>query len=179
MPENAHMNEISHASLASHDEQVSDAVRQYERILTNYAYSLLNDVERARDVVQETFVKLWQKDPGSIRDSLKPWLFTVCRNGALDIIRKESRMIIADSTTMERVGSPSPSPDQTLANKDTHGRALKLLQRLPENQREVIRLRFQSDLTYREISEITKLSESNVGFLLHTGLKQLRTLMNA
>ncbi len=179
MTENANMNEISHPSLAQADEQVSQAVRDYERPLLNYTYSLLKDVEKARDVVQETFVKLCQQDADRFGKSLKPWLFTVCRNGALDILRKERRMITVDSNTIERVDSKMLTPAQSTSNKDTHGRALALLERLPKNQREVIRLRFQSDLSYREISEITDLSESNVGFLLHTGLKSLRALLQA
>ena len=48
---------------------------------------------------------------------------------------------------------------------------------LPDNQQEVIRLKFQNDLSYREISEITGLSVSNVGFLLHVGIKRLREIM--
>ncbi len=88
-------------------------------------------------------------------------------------------MSTVDSNTLERVDSEMLTPAQTISNKDTHGRALALLEGLPKNRREVIRLRFQSDLSYREISKITDLSESNVGFLLHTGLKSLRALLQA
>ena len=67
----------------------------------NYVYSLLKDTGKARDVVQETFVKLCQQDSEKLRGSLKAWLFTVCRNGALDSLRKDRRMITVDSTTMD------------------------------------------------------------------------------
>ena len=53
-------------------------------------------------------------------------------------------------------------------------RVLDLLSTLPKNQREVIRLKFQNELSYREISEVTGLSPSNVGFLIHRGLRLLR-----
>lgn len=171
------MNEISR-QLPEHA-LVSKAVANYERLLVNYAYSLLSDTGLARDVVQETFVKLCQQDPETVRTSLKAWLFTVCRNGALDRLRKDRRMITVDTATMDDVGCEQPTPAQNAVRKDSHIQALALLERLPENQREVIRLRFQSDLSYREISVITELSESNVGFLLHKGLKQLRALMSA
>jgi RNA polymerase sigma-70 factor (ECF subfamily) len=49
-----------------------------------------------------------------------------------------------------------------------------MLDRLPKNQREVVYLKFQCDLSYKEISEVTKLSVTNVGFLMHTALKNLR-----
>lgn len=173
------MNERSHAAMPIDDNDaiVSQAVSEFERPLTNYAYSLLKDVDRARDVVQETFVKLCQRDPSTFEGSLKAWLFTVCRNRALDILKKNRRMTMIDTLTMDKLDSETPCPAQQTSQKDTHRQALTLLEKLPTNQREVIRLRFQSDLSYREISEITQLSESNVGFLLHTGLKSLRSLM--
>ena len=58
-------------------------------------------------------------------------------------------------------------------------RVLGILETLPANQQEVIRLKFQNDLTYREISQVTELSVSNVGFLIHTGLKTVRRKLDA
>jgi RNA polymerase sigma-70 factor (ECF subfamily) len=51
---------------------------------------------------------------------------------------------------------------------------LDILGTLPANQQEVIRLKFQADLSYLEISQVTSLSVSNVGFLIHTGIKTIR-----
>ena len=51
------------------------------------------------------------------------------------------------------------------------------LQLLPPNQQEVIRLKFQHGLSYKEISAVTGLSVSNVGYLLHVAIKRLRELM--
>ena len=51
---------------------------------------------------------------------------------------------------------------------------MSLLAALPPNQREVVRLKFQNQLSYREISNLTRLTETNIGFLLHTALKTLR-----
>jgi RNA polymerase sigma-70 factor (ECF subfamily) len=54
---------------------------------------------------------------------------------------------------------------------------MNALDRLSDNQREVIRLKFQQGLSYNEISEATGLTSGNVGFLLHTGLKRLRSML--
>ncbi len=54
---------------------------------------------------------------------------------------------------------------------------MSLIGELPKNQQEVIRLKFQNHHTYQEISDITTLSVSNVGFLLNAGLRALRTMM--
>ena len=68
-------------------------------------------------------------------------------------------------------------PDAAAEQKDSMARVLQQLDRLPDNQQDVIRLKFQNELSYREIAEITGLTVSNVGFLLHVGLKRLRELM--
>ena len=64
------------------------------------------------------------------------------------------------------------TPD--LDERRTVSQILQVVETLPKNQREVIYLKFQSDLSYKEISEVTKLSVGNVGLLLHTALKAIR-----
>ena len=71
------------------------------------------------------------------------------------------------------------TPDAAAEQKDSMARVLQQLDRLPDNQQDVIRLKFQNELSYREIAEITGLTVSNVGFLLHVGLKRLRELLKA
>lgn len=68
-------------------------------------------------------------------------------------------------------------PADELVLRETSSRLLNLLEGLTALQQEVIRLKFQSDMSYREIAEVTGQSVSHVGVLLHTGLKRLRSLM--
>ena len=163
---------------ASQPDPLQCAMDEFERPLLGYANSLLSDWELARDVVQETFVKLHRELKSSAPDNLKAWLFTVCRNRSLDILRKNKRMSVTDAEILETMGDEAqPSPAKLAERHDAHSRALQYLDRLPPNQREVIRLKFQADLSYKEISEMTDLSVGNVGYLLHHGLKRLRELM--
>lgn len=154
---------------------IGKALQEFESPLMRYAVSLLGNIDRARDVVQETFLRLCQQNPESIRQHLAPWLFKVCRNLALDLRRKEVRMAVISSETPLRDNSPEPG--DVLERKEALSLVGQLMESLSENQREVLRLKFQSGLRYREISEITGLSVSNVGFLLHTAIKTLRTQM--
>jgi len=159
-------------------EALNSAVATYERVLIAYAYGLLNEWELARDVVQDTFMKLHRELRSGEPANLKAWLFTVCRNRSLDVLRKAKRMTVTDTQVLESEGDEGvDGPDVLTERQDSHDRAMKLLERLPENQQEVIRLKFQADLSYKEISEITGLSVGNVGYLLHHGLKRLRELM--
>ena len=63
--------------------------------------------------------------------------------------------------------------------REQQAEVIGLVERLPDNQREVVRLKFQSGLSYREIADVTQLSVSNVGFLLHGAMKKLRQMAAA
>lgn len=65
-------------------------------------------------------------------------------------------------------------PSVLAEQEEQLNRALAVLSTLPANQQEVLRLKFQGDLSYGEISRITRLSVGNVGFLIHTGLSTIR-----
>ena len=153
---------------------VRSAVHRYEAPLTRYAFAITGDVERARDVVQDTFLRLCSQSAARLNEHLAPWLFKVCRNRALDVRKKEARMKLLAQGHTESRQSPEPLQSAELERNETLRGVLEHLSALPENQREVLRLKFQNDLSYREISEVTGLSVSNVGFLIHRGLRSLR-----
>jgi len=149
-------------------------LQRFERPLLQYATRILGDSDRARDVVQETFVKLQQENRTELDHAPAKWLFTVCRNGALNICRKEKRMTYLDQELLETRESEQPAPGENLEAKEARGFLLKILGTLPPRQQEVLQLKFQNDLSYQEISEITELSVSNVGVMIHNALKTLR-----
>ncbi len=152
-----------------------DAHDRYEEPLTRYAQRITGDFERARDVVQETFMRLCSHGHEKVDGHLAEWLFTVCRNRALDLRRRERRMTLL--TEDQDTEARNSSPELTVENRDAAGRVMRLLEGLSENQQTVIRLKFQNGLSYREISEVTGLTVSNVGFLIHRGLKTIRERM--
>src|SRR6185295_19975499 len=73
-------------------EWVIEALTQYERPLLRYAKWLLGDLDAARDVVQETFLRLCREDRARLDGRVAAWLFTVCRNLALDAKRQSGRL---------------------------------------------------------------------------------------
>jgi len=152
---------------------VASALEEYERPLTRYATHILGDVERAREVVQDTFLKLCRQNRDRLRDHLAQWLYSVCRNRALDVLRKEKRMTGLSDAQYD-MPAAGPGILSAMERDEQVSDVMKILRALPVNQQEVIRLKFQGDLSYQQISEITKLSVSNVGFLIHTGLKTIR-----
>jgi RNA polymerase sigma-70 factor (ECF subfamily) len=149
-------------------------VAQYQAPLIRYATRLLGDPDRAQDVVQDTFVRLMSQPPAQLDGHLAEWLFTVCRHRTFDVLRKEGRMKRFAEGEAERVAAPESRPGRELEQGETREALLRLIGHLPPNQQEVIRLKFQNGFSYKEISRITDLSVSNVGFLIHTAVQRLR-----
>jgi RNA polymerase sigma factor (sigma-70 family) len=147
---------------------------RYEGPLTRYALRITGDLESARDVVQETFLRLCSENRAKVDGYLPQWLFTVCHNRAMDVRRKERRMQAASADGIRACESDDRDPAKIAERQEGAGRAVQLLALLPENQQEVIRLRFQNGLSYKEIAGVTKLSVSNVGYLIHTAIRTIR-----
>ena len=148
---------------------IVEALELFEGSLMRYATWILGDIECAREIVQETFLRLCREEPERISSHLAQWLFTVCRNLAFDARKKETRMT--------PIGDLEFGVVPGLEEKQTVNQIFQIIETLPKNQREVVYLKFQSDLSYKEISEITKLSVSNVGFLIHTAVTAIRKRM--
>jgi len=160
---------------SDHGRWLRGIVARYEQPLITFAARILGDAELARDVVQDTFIRLgdsgpWQFESG---DPAK-WLFKVCRNRAVDVCRRTKRLSFVDQAELEGEPDLHESPADAVARLDDAATLLRLVAELPPRQQEVIQLRFQNDLSYREIAEIIGTSESNVGVALHTAIKTLR-----
>jgi RNA polymerase sigma factor (sigma-70 family) len=159
---------------ATKRQKFEEIVQRFEIPLLQYARRITGDREQARDVVQETFVKFQRN--GALRREEEPatWLFTVCRNSALNVCRKERRMMYVDDEVIESRESEQSMPFDQLEQKEATGFLLRIVATLPPRQQEVIQLKFQNDLSYQQIAGVMQTTANNVGVLLHTALKTLR-----
>lgn len=155
-------------------QRFEEILQRFEIPLLQYAVRMTGDRERARDVVQETFVKFQRNGAINRGDEPATWLFTVCRNAALNVCRKERRMMYLGEETIELPEAEQPMPFDRLEHKEAAGFLLRIVATLPARQQEVIQLKFQNDLSYQQIAKIMKTTANNVGVLLHTALKTLR-----
>ncbi len=159
------------------EEFIEKAVLDHESALIGYARTFVHDLDRARDVVQDTFIRLCQQDPERVREHLKSWLFIVCRNRCLDVLRKDKRIEPLDELRWQKVAGGEAAPDEQANRDEQVAHVMRFMERLAKNQRDVILLKFQQGMSYSEIREVTGLTEGNIGFLIHTGLKRLRECM--
>jgi RNA polymerase sigma-70 factor (ECF subfamily) len=146
---------------------VASAIERYHAPLLSYATRLMGDRERARDVVQDTFMRLCEAAEQVDEDRLGAWLYTVCRNRAIDVRRRDARLSPLDA-------SPEPAVDSAAEVSREVTEVFEQLGDLSEPKVRVLSLRYRDGLSYQRISELTGLSVGNVGFVLHSAVVTLR-----
>ncbi|MFK8112595.1 MAG: RNA polymerase sigma factor [Rubripirellula sp.] len=148
-------------------------VDRYERPLLAYAGRMLGgDWQAAQDAVQETFLRLCREDHAKIESRVAAWLFTVCRSRVIDMQRTNHATPIDASQVT--VADPAPAAEQIASDAEDKVHLDQMVEKLSPRQQEVLRLRLQAGLSYREIAEVTGLTIGNVGFHLHEAVRNLR-----
>jgi RNA polymerase sigma-70 factor (ECF subfamily) len=148
-----------------------------EAPLLNYALRLSGERGLAEDLVQEAFMKLHEQFE-EVREPRR-WLYRTVHNLALNQ-RRDSANIIRLNPSREdgdppatETADPQPLPDEQIIRLEGIGLVRLSLETLDERSRELIRLKFTEDLSYKQISERTGLKTGHVGYLLHHALKAI------
>jgi RNA polymerase sigma-70 factor (ECF subfamily) len=152
------------------------AIERFEKPLISYAKQITGDLDSARDAVQETFLRLSRQDLEKLEPRLAPWLYFVCRNCAMDYRRKVVRLSLEAPDENQEIEENCPA--KTLLAAEDALRLRGLLSQLSERQRELLKLKFEADLSYKEMAAVMKMSISNVGVQLHDAIQTLRRLWN-
>jgi len=166
-----------------HAAGIRKAVDSLHRPLVSYARSLLGDLHLAQDTAQDALLALCRQPPavldrliqpaGSADGRMKAWLLTTTRNRVLDHRRRPTPVPLTTPAATAQP-SPTPPPGERIDRAERHAALLAAVGRLPEAQREAVRLRFEHGLKYRQIAEVTGTSTGQVGYLLHEAMTTLR-----
>ena len=163
------------------DQDVRVWYEKLEKPLMIYAYQTLNDRQEAMDMVQEAFTRFF-KEEKTVREP-KAWLYRTTRNLCVSYLRKNGRVqTVGEEEQMdffEGSGGGEANPARQMERKEARGRVRHALSMLPEDLRELIRMKFDEKMSYKEISEKSGLSVSNVGYKLHSVIKDLAVDMKA
>jgi RNA polymerase sigma factor (sigma-70 family) len=141
-------------------EEHSDAVYRFIR-------GNLRDEDRANDIVQDSYEKLWRSVAEIEYKVVKSWLFSTAYHTMIDIIRKEKKITSIEETHESDIISDLQYSD---LNEILH----RALDRLPEQQKTPVLLRDYEGYSYREIGEITGLSEAQVKINIYRGRLALK-----
>lgn len=158
-------------------ETIEELFAALESPLMSYALRLSGGLCTAEDLVQEAFMKL-QAQFREVREPRR-WLYQTVHNLAMNQRRQAKNIISLEANGAEaRNGAgdpadPKPLPDEQLARMEGIGLVRLTLETLDKRSRELIRLKFTENLSYKEISARTGLKASHVGYLLHCALKSM------
>jgi RNA polymerase sigma-70 factor (ECF subfamily) len=144
-----------------------------DRIYRHIYYRVGNTVN-AEDLTQQVFVNAW-KAISRYRQKSVPfaaWLITISRNLMIDYYRQRKEKISLDENY--EAASREPGPERYAEIQAEHRQLMEAIARLPEEQRQVIIMRFIEDADYREIASALKKSEGAVRITVHRALKDLR-----
>jgi RNA polymerase sigma factor (sigma-70 family) len=152
-------------------------VKEYNRAVEEFADSIyrfiradLKDEERANDIVQDSFEKLWRNVSEIDYIVVKSWLFSTAYHAMIDIIRKERKMVLFEKVHETDLLSEAQYTD---LNEVLH----LALEKLPEQQRSSVLLRDYEGYSYKEIGEITGQSEAQVKINIYRGRIALRNFI--
>ena len=152
------------------------AYKEYLPRVYNFFRYRVGDASLSEDLTADVFEKAWRGRARFRRDlgAFSTWLFTIARNAATDHFRHNGRDIPLEA--VRELQDPN-SLEEITQRKDDFAKLITLLSQLPERERELIAFKHGAELTNREIARLTRLSESNVGTILHRTVEKLRVEM--
>jgi RNA polymerase sigma-70 factor (ECF subfamily) len=145
---------------------------QLPRVYNFFRYRFGNEAQ-AEDLTSRTFEKAWAARARYRRDlaGFSTWLLTIARNVATDHLRAERQHLPLEAA--EEVAAKGTPHDEVARDSDL-ARLGNLLKTLPPREQELVALKYGAEATNRAIAELTGLSESNVGTILHRVVQTLR-----
>lgn len=163
---------------AGHSPAVEQLVETYAPRLYGLLYRMTGSTADAEDLLQETFVKMlrglviYQED-----GRFEPWLFSIAANLARDWLRRKNRpaaAATADAAELANATADDPGPEMPLIRAEECDRLQRALRELSPNEREMVVLRFFSDLPFKEIAAALKIPLGTALARAHRALKHLR-----
>jgi len=136
-------------------EEYNKSVDLYADGIYRFALKTIKDQEKAKDIVQDSYEKLWIKHADVSYEKVKSYLFTTAYHTSIDIIRKDSKSVNIET-------APIPEVSTGGQYSDIHEVLNKAVELLPDIQKSVLLLRDYEGYSYEEIGEITGLNESQV-----------------
>lgn len=153
--------------------QFLDLYEGHADALFRFTYYKLSDREKAKDMVQDTFVKVWEYlSAGGEVQNIRALMYKIASNAIIDNYRK--RKDISLEILIDDGFDPADHEEAgRIINKADGAAALKLLNNLDDNLRDILLLRYVDGLSVQEIAAITEERENTISVKIHRALKEL------
>lgn len=156
------------------EKQFVELYNQYYESVFYLAFRYLNkDIDRAHDITQETFCRLYKQNLNQLKEHMQKWLYAVCRNLCFKFLRKNKILQFKAILPDDRLDEKLNPLDAQLLREDL-SLMMKCIPSLTDRQRQIVHLKFFENATYVAISKKTNMSKGNVGFQLNAAMVKLK-----
>ena len=143
--------------------------------LYRLALSLTGQTAEAEDIVQDTVLRAWeQRDSWSQVQNMAAWLSQICKNLALDRIKRTNATKKQPLTDEGTLATDDATPDTTFEARESYNLLSKMMTELPSPPDDIIRLRDIEGLSYHDIAQQLSLTETQVRVYLHRARQCIR-----
>ena len=161
-------------------------VKRWEQPLLNHCYRLINSIELAEDLRQEIFLRVYRA-AGTYQPTAKfsTWLYRIATNLCLDTLAKQQHRktipidSVSDDLDAKSIVHPVDKPDEIVERKEVERQVRVALERLPENLRVIVIMRYYDGLKFREIADILSCPVSTVKSRMAAGMRRLNQMLSA
>lgn len=146
-------------------------IANYQKVVFSFVYRITADFHHSEDITQETFIRAFRYIKGfDIDKKFFPWLLKIAKNVAINYLNKNRKYVLVEDKILELL----ESVDDETSSIENREIVEQLLQSLIIEERELLFMRFNLNLSHKEISDITLINESTVRSKISRGLKKLR-----
>jgi RNA polymerase sigma-70 factor, ECF subfamily len=156
-------------------------VKRYHEPLLRYLQRLVGSDHAAEELLQATWLSVLEHiekfDPSSTSGGFRAWLFRIATNKAHDVWRSRGREKIAKEGLKFIVEEEAPQAGHHIESSEQQEKLLRAIEQLPENQRQVLMLRFYSEMKFTEIAQMLGCPLNTALGRMHKAIVKLKELM--
>ena len=160
-------------------------INKHQQKIFNFIYSKVHDRDISEDIFQETFIKVIKTLKNGVYNEegkFLPWVMRISHNLVIDFFRKNNRIKTINNTKedidiFQFISDGSPNAESVLINDQIIKDIQKLIQELPDDQKEVLIMRLYRDMSFKEIAENTKVSINTALGRMRYAIINLRKLI--
>jgi len=168
---------------AKKDERFKSVYQKYRTRLYWYVFRKISRTGKAEDITADVFLKLyenWSKVKGRSDKGIAAWIYTVARNASIDHLRKEGRRSVR-SIDNEEIDSAAKVYDDFVEDamkEEEIAMVCGALEVVSDDEREVIKLRFEEDLRFNEIAEVVGRKEGACKMMFYRSIRKIKDKLN-